>query len=854
MATRTKGMASAVEVPGWVRARRWRGLVGGLLLVPCVLGAGEPPAATAPDYSCGVEASADAGPDVSIGSMGRGATLTCGDVGAVVEILVVYTAEANEAYGGIEATLALAGRMIRHSNVAYEKSGLKTRLRLVHVAEIEYTEEDGGSVLGRLANPDDGFLDDAHTLRDLHGADLVCLLVHRLSGAGGFAQYVGAFSVVRIPDNFPTIEGVFTHEVGHNYGCDHHHPGAGEVLTGGGGQVLSYSRGHRFLVGELQYRTIMAKGPEWETIGQFSNPDLTFEGVPTGVPAGQPGEADNARTIRERQWTLAAFRESLQDCDLDGTPDECAFESGEALDCNQNGVPDACDLLSASSEDTDGDGVPDECAVDCNENGVPDHHEIATAEAQDCNDNGIPDECDLLSTDFHLAGPAVVEPESEPLADPTYHAVTAADLDGDSAPDLAVVFDGDPEIRLLWNNGSAVFEAQTTISDAALPRVLTTADVDGNGSDDLVVVHASGDSLTVFWNRGDRVFEAGPTSDATVSTVVRSGRLDGDEHLDLVTGRQVLLGDGEGGFTAGVSVGDLVDVLPIDVDGDGDLDLAALPWASNVVEVSVNQGDATFASPQTIPVGECPRSVSAGDLDGDGRLDLVVANRCTDDISVLPGEQDGTFGAATQYVAGNGTIAGAVVDLDGDRQLDYLAVNRNARDLSVFLNEGDGSLGDAQRVAGLGVVGKPFALAAADLDGDGDPDLALVNEDTRELWLYINTRKLPFSDDTNTNDVPDECEVDLMLPGDCNADGEVDLSDAVCLLEYLFVRADSSLPCGLGTSSDEANVRLLDSNGDLVLDITDAVVLLTWKFLGGPAHVLGTACRLVAGCPSTCEG
>jgi hypothetical protein len=87
----------------------------------------------------------------------------------------------------------------------------------------------------------------------------------------------------------------------------------------------------------------------------------------------------------------------------------------------------------------------------------------------------------------------------------------------------------------------------------------------------------------------------------------------------------------------------------------------------------------------------------------------------------------------------------------------------------------------------------------------------------------------------------------LQLPGDCNEDGGLDLSDAVCLLGNLFLGAPTTLPCDEGNSS--ANTTLLDSNGDGGVDLSDVVFVLTFLFLGGPPPILGLECTPIPGCP-----
>jgi len=91
------------------------------------------------------------------------------------------------------------------------------------------------------------------------------------------------------------------------------------------------------------------------------------------------------------------------------------------------------------------------------------------------------------------------------------------------------------------------------------------------------------------------------------------------------------------------------------------------------------------------------------------------------------------------------------------------------------------------------------------------------------------------------------------LPGDCNSDGRLDISDAVCLLGFLFLGAPPSLPCGSGLPGDDANLQLLDHNADRKLDLSDPISLLGFLFLGGPPPSAGQHCIAIPGCLAACS-
>jgi hypothetical protein len=91
------------------------------------------------------------------------------------------------------------------------------------------------------------------------------------------------------------------------------------------------------------------------------------------------------------------------------------------------------------------------------------------------------------------------------------------------------------------------------------------------------------------------------------------------------------------------------------------------------------------------------------------------------------------------------------------------------------------------------------------------------------------------------------------LPGDTTQDGRLDLSDAVALLEHLFVGTVAVLPCGDGTRLDAANIQLLDVDGSGVVNIGDALHTLSFLFQGGPEPAQGRECIGIVNCESECE-
>lgn len=107
------------------------------------------------------------------------------DDGSIIDVMVLYSQAARSAAGGTAAMHALIDLAVAETNDAFERSLVTTRLRLVHRQEVAYTETNDVELdSDRLIDPNDGYLDEMHPLRDLYGADCVSLWLDSYGGAG----------------------------------------------------------------------------------------------------------------------------------------------------------------------------------------------------------------------------------------------------------------------------------------------------------------------------------------------------------------------------------------------------------------------------------------------------------------------------------------------------------------------------------------------------------------------------------------------------------------------------------------------------------------------------------------------
>ncbi len=157
-----------------------------------------------------------------------------------------------------------------------------------------------------------------------------------------------------------------------------------------------------------------------------------------------------------------------------------------------------------------------------------------------------------------------------------------------------------------------------------------------------------------------------------------------------------------------------------DFDNDGFTDLYVVNIGRN--QLLRNRGDGTFEDVTAkAGVGDTGTGISAVwfDADNDGRLDLFVANYLTFDPATVSEQNPGAYPGPLAY--------------PGEANV-------------LYRNRGDGTFEEVTRAAGLYAPGhRAMSVSALDVDGDGDTDLYVSNDDTPNA-LWLNDGKGRFRD------------------------------------------------------------------------------------------------------------
>jgi hypothetical protein len=255
------------------------------------------------------------GPDQWVGSTDSATTYTATPAAAsgpagqlTIQLLTVYTPAARSDAGDSDDMETIIQAAVDNTNFAFSESGMNVRFELLHMQEVAHVEQATSYDDLDWLTADPGVA----ALRNQYGADMVSMITdaHDVCGLGwvqrapgsGFADYAYSLSAIDCAVGNLT----FAHEHGHNMGMEHDR---GNSAVGAMPQDASYPWSFGWYV-DGSHRTVMSYDYSCANgcprAPRFSNPDISFNDLPTGVS----NEADNARTGELTAPIIAAYRSS----------------------------------------------------------------------------------------------------------------------------------------------------------------------------------------------------------------------------------------------------------------------------------------------------------------------------------------------------------------------------------------------------------------------------------------------------------------------------------------------------------------------------------------------------------------
>ena len=277
-----------------------------------------------------------------------------------------------------------------------------------------------------------------------------------------------------------------------------------------------------------------------------------------------------------------------------------------------------------------------------------------------------------------------------------------------------------------------------------------------------------------------------------------------------------------------------------DLDGDGKLDIIVASSGSGRVSCIRNKstpGNISMAMNLNLRLTSGAFETVIADFDGDGKLDIAAAEYQKDSVMIYKNiiatipvnafTSSGTF--KPYYVAfkvGTGPASIAAADMDGDGKPDLVVSNNGSNSISILKNN---SIVDSfifQNAVNVAAGDGPQQLLLANVNNDGKPDVIVSSYNTNSLLIFRNQAT---SGAFNLTTLAAPVNYDLangangIAVGDINGDGKMDIVASKYLADSFTVLKNTSVGSAIDASTftKDNSYYVGFGNGPLGITIAD---------------------------------
>lgn len=380
------------------------------------------------------------------------------------------------------------------------------------------------------------------------------------------------------------------------------------VATAASAGTLSLSAQTTFASGNNPYAVVMAD------LNGDGKPDMVTTNDPDGTVSVFENQTANGAAspsfVAQQTISVGGYPESVTIADVngDGLPDIITANSGDGtitVLLNTTASSGSAPTFAAPQVFTVGNQPEAVIAVDLNGDGKPD---LAVANYADCTITVLFNNTASGTSNLDFTNQQTFQLTGNPMQ------LAAADLNGDTLPDLVATIFGGGEVAVLLNGTTGAGSMTPIFADAQYVSVggmsdsysLAVADLNGDTIPDIAVVNMAAQQVAVLVN----------TTVAGSNTV----SFNAPQAFALGNDPQCIM------------------AVDLDLDGKPDLVVAnSMDGTIGVLHNTTTAGSATmsFDPMQTFTAGSHTEGVAAADINGDGKFDVVVTDNGAASVGVF---------------------------------------------------------------------------------------------------------------------------------------------------------------------------------------------------------------------------
>lgn len=346
--------------------------------------------------------------------------------------------------------------------------------------------------------------------------------------------------------------------------------------------------------------------------------------------------------------------------------------------------------------------------------------------------------------------------------------VVLGDFDQDGKIDLAVTKQTSTTISIFRNTSSAdsiSFDTALNFTTGKSPFGIATGDFNGDGALDIVVTNFNSglqSTVSVLINAssaGKISFKKAvnySTGNGTIGVAVCDLNKDGKVDFGVCSSNssQFIIYQNEGSGSGTSFKAERYNYYRTDnmvmgnIDKDGKQELIVSNPVYDKLTVYDNVSSSSQISLQKtteLVTGRYPNALAVMDLNLDGKADVMVGNFSGDSISVyknLTSSKGILFANQQDVQVGTGPQKFTAADLNGDEKPEIICPNDGSQSISILQNESAHDSIKFDLKIDYTVGYNPTCVVAGDLNGDGKPELIVVNATSGTISIYKNKIRL----------------------------------------------------------------------------------------------------------------
>lgn len=322
-------------------------------------------------------------------------------------------------------------------------------------------------------------------------------------------------------------------------------------------------------------------------------------------------------------------------------------------------------------------------------------------------------------------------------------AIGLGDINGDGFTDFLHSDHKNSQLNIQYNSGNAAPSTLSQVSNSYMGITnIQVADINADGNLDIIVASLYHDK--VIWFESDGAATPAFTArelpfNLIGASLISIADMDGDGDLDIVASGiyedNLIWYENDGAatptFTQNIiftSAYATTEIIPVDLDADGDLDIVTASEGDDTLAWFENDGAANPTFVRNVIASNLNhiRGAAVGDFNGDGFLDITTANWLDNEIGLhlSDGAADPSF--TTSTIDNPGPVTGVKAsDMDGDGVAD-IVVQISSRKIRIYLSNGAATPTFTSQFVTDRAEEAWYALLF-DIDSDGDKDIVTTS-------------------------------------------------------------------------------------------------------------------------------